>query len=89
MKKMEDNLKGFMFPRLASNLEYRKASGAISKYKKILSDAGVDNYVIGTRYSKPYILVLIEEGKTGNLPNSIPDTLEGFEVFYREFSSRK
>jgi hypothetical protein len=85
---MGDDLKGFMFPRFTSRIEYNKASDAIAKYMKTLSEAGVEDYIIGTRYGKPYILVLIKEGKVGDLPKSIPDMLDGCEVFYKEFNPK-
>lgn len=70
--------------REASRIRLRDAQLAMEKHQKELELPGVVAVWVGSRASTPYILVAVNEGRSEELRNAIPDSIDGVTVYYIE-----
>ena len=68
---------------------WRAARASLARHENLFrGNRDITGYGLGVKYGKPYIMVFVRPGKRREVEKVIPNTLDEFEVYYREASPR-
>jgi hypothetical protein len=88
MKKVDFDLGTTAVAARASRRDVKAAQRVMEKHKSLLQGAGVVGIWIGAKASRPYIMVAVSPDVSARLQRSIPDSIEGVNVYYVEGTPR-
>jgi len=88
MKKVNFDLRTTAAASRASRRDVEAARRVMEKHKSLLQGAGVVGMWIGAKSSRPYIMVAVSPDGSAKLQHTIPDSIEGVNVYYVEGTPR-
>ena len=80
MKKVDFNIAA----SAKSSTDIRVAARVMKKNRRLLSSPDIFGVWVGARASEPYIMLGIKPGRSADLSDAIPDSIEGVTVYYVE-----
>ena len=68
----------------ATGVDLQPAEEVVRTNRHLLTTPGVLGIWAGARASEPYVMVAIKEDRTNGLRQTIPDSIDGVNVYYLE-----
>lgn len=67
-----------------SRTDLGAASRVMEQHRELLQVPGVVGMWVGAAASEPYIMLAVKEGRSASLTRTIPDSLDGINIYYTE-----